>query len=59
MVRNQDVRYPYHTTVFQAEIYSIERYLQENNTRGGRGQKIVICIDSQATTKALASKQNN
>jgi hypothetical protein len=48
-----------HTTVFQAEIYTIKACIMENTEKGYTGRNIYILSDSQAAIKALDSLRIN
>ena len=48
-----------HTTVFQAEIYTIKVCIMENIEKGYTSRYIYILSDSQAAVKALESFQIN
>jgi hypothetical protein len=46
-----------HTTVFQAEIYTIKACILENIEKGYMGRNIYILSDREAAIKALDSFQ--
>ena len=48
-----------YTSIFQAEIYAIDKCASFNLQRNYRGQNIAILTDSQAAIKALRSNQVN
>jgi ribonuclease HI len=48
-----------HTTVFQAEIYTIKACIMENIEKGYKGRNIYILSDSQAAIQALNNFQIN
>jgi ribonuclease HI len=46
-----------HTTVFQADVYTIKACIDENLDKGYRNRNIYILSDSQAAIKALGKYQ--
>jgi uncharacterized protein YegP (UPF0339 family) len=48
-----------HTTIYQAEIYTIKTCVMANIDKGYTGENIYILSDSQSAIKALDSFQIN